>query len=125
MRFEIIDNLLSEYNVQPVGEGYLDCIVRKENLMDFVAFLNSNAITVTAVSWWCHCDDKNKIKYGCPHGFGGVKSIFFEGYFSELPFDLRKWDFANNDDAVDYVLNRVKNEDFYSDCLVPGLALQF
>jgi hypothetical protein len=43
-------------------------------------------VAVERVKWWCHYSKNNKNQFGCPHGMGGSKSDFFDGWFSEMGF---------------------------------------
>jgi len=120
----MIDNLLAKYKVQPVGKGYIDCIVTMENVKDFINELSFNNILVTGVSWWCHHTKENDKKYNYEYGMGGPKSTYYEGWFSEVPYMFGDG-FNDNIDAMDYIFNKVKKDKFYSPSLVPGLWLNF
>ena len=119
----MIDNLLVKYKVQPVGNGYIDCIVPLENVKGFIYELSFNNILITGVSWWCHHTKENDEKYNYQFGMGGPKSKYFDGWFSEVPYMFGK-DFKNNNDVIDYIFFQAKKDKFYSPCLVPGLWLQ-
>ena len=122
MRNIELDKLLQKYNIQPVGNGYIDCIIMKENVKPFLQELTKINVFVTGVSWWCHCTKEHESKYHCPHGMGGPKSKYYEGWFSEMA--VRHKDiYDGNQNAENYILYGVKAEPFYSECLVPGLWL--
>lgn len=113
-----IDELLIKYKVQPVGNGYYDLIVSKDNVKALIDELTALDVKVNEITWWCHCVESNK---ECPHGMGGSESKYYEGMFSEM--NLPTFEFENNDDVIDFILNQSKEEDFYLDCLVPALWL--
>lgn len=121
MKKEKLNLLIKKYKVQPVGNGYLDCIV-VENAVDFVNELSNIGVNVTNISLWCHCTEKHKHIYNCPHGMGGPRSKYYEGWFSEM-CHVPLIDVKGNDMAINYITDRIKSEPFYSPCLVPGLWL--
>lgn len=79
-----LEFLMIKYRVEPVGYGYIDCIVMKDKLEEFIKEISNIGVLITTVSWWCYVDPKESIHSGCPHGMGGPKSIYYEGWFSEL-----------------------------------------
>ena len=93
-----LDNLIKEYKVQPVGTGYIDCIVSFENVLNFINDLSYININIYGLTWWCHCKDQNS---GCPHGMGGPKSEYYRGWFSEMNFPMIE--FKNNKQAIEYI----------------------
>ncbi|WFA82699.1 hypothetical protein [Paenibacillus amylolyticus] len=78
-----LESSIHEYKVQPVGNGYIDCIVMKDNLRKFVKDLSTIGIFVSDVTWWCYVNPNNESSE-CPHGMGGPVSEYYEGWFSEL-----------------------------------------
>jgi len=80
---EKLEILLQKYKVQPVGNGYIDCIIMKENLEEFVEELTTLGIVISDVTWWCYVNPDD-IDTGCPHGMGGPRSKHYKGWFSEL-----------------------------------------
>ena len=117
----VLDELLVKYKVEPVGCGYIDCIILKENVENFVRELTALGIEITAVSWWCHCTDENKGKYGCPHGLGGPVSVYHDGWFSET-CELYSTDFSN-DKIMSYIFDEFPAHEHYLPCMVPALCL--
>lgn len=85
-----IEHLLQRHKVQPVGNGYIDCILLKENLDQFINDISALGILISDVSWWCYVDPNQSL--GCPHGMGGPKSEYYEGWFSELQNDMYEVD---------------------------------
>ena len=45
-----LEKLLTKYKVQPVGIGYIDCIVMMDNFEDFIKEIPSLGILITDVS---------------------------------------------------------------------------
>jgi len=97
---ERLEELLRKYKVEPVGDGYIDCIVMKENLVAFIYEVSDLGILITYASWWCYVNPDEEIHTGCPHGMGGPRSIYYEGWFSELQNDL----YGLEDKTIDKVL---------------------
>lgn len=115
----VLDDLLLRNKVQPVGAGYIDCIVRPEYLPSLAEGLKAISIRITGLTWWCHCCDENKARYGCPHGMGGPKSKYFDGWFSEMNLPLVK---IQQDDVLD-VINDAHKDESYRPCFTPALWL--
>ncbi|MDQ0193247.1 hypothetical protein [Paenibacillus wynnii] len=86
-----IDYLLTQYKVQPVGSGYIDCITMKDFLKPFINAVSEIGILVSDVTWWCYVDP-SKSSTGCPHGMGGPLSDYYEGWFSELQNEIYEVD---------------------------------
>ena len=127
-----LDNLIKQYKVQPVGWGYLDCIISLDNVYDFINELSSIGIKIYGVTWWCHCKDKNPNNFGtpdsaeCPHGYGGPRSVYYDGWFSEMWFKMPEFD--NNEQVITY-LNSPNDENMLEwfenrlKCFTPALWL--
>ena len=111
-----LDELITKYQVQPVGRGYIDCIVSYANVYNFIDELTNLGIRVYGLTWWCHTQSKNT---DCPHGMGGPKSIYYDGWFSEMNFPLIIFD--DNESALKYLQN--PNDDDILQCFVPALWL--
>ena len=109
-----LDNLMKQCKVQPVGWGYIDCIVSRENVVRFVNGLSD--IKVYGLTWWCHCKKKNS---DCPHGMGGPPSKYYNGWFSELSFPLVE--FESNEQVIAYL--KEPSDSSIMDCFVPALWL--
>ncbi len=119
----IVNDILIKYKAQPVGNGYIDCIVKKEYVKGLINELSNANIKITGVSWWCHHTYENDKKYNYQYGMGGPKSIYFEGWFSEVPYIFGS-NFIDNTGVLNYIFIKVKGNKFYSDCLCPGLWLE-
>lgn len=111
-----LDALIEKYKVQPVGSGYIDCIVALENVFYLIDDLSVLRIRVSGLTWWCHFIDKDA---GCPHGMGGPKSVYYEGWFSEM--DLPLIEFETNEQATAYIT--APDDPTVLKCFVPGLWL--
>jgi hypothetical protein len=77
-----LDKLLAKYAVYSSETMYGDIIVPRDHYIKFINDLTNIGITINSVSWWCNATDENKIKYGCPHGYGGPMTKL--GWFSEM-----------------------------------------
>jgi hypothetical protein len=132
----VIELLCTKYKVQPVGNGYIDMIIENEFVDGFIEELTKSGFVVEGVSWWCHCTQDSQVKLGCPHGLGGPKSEFFEGWFSEtdIPmFEISSYDLSEINKISTYekikfindkIVNSIKEfrkSDNYMECLVPAL----
>ena len=71
---------------------YIDIIVSRNNYIDFINELTKFKFVIEAISWWCHCTTYNEKNLGCPHGYGGPKSKYFEGWYSERSHDFDEID---------------------------------
>ncbi|MCL2487218.1 MAG: hypothetical protein FWE80_00875 [Oscillospiraceae bacterium] len=109
-----LDNLIKEHKVQPVGSGYTDCIISFGESFDFINALSNIGINVYGVTWWCHC--KNDVT-GCPHGMGGPLSLYYDGWFSEMWYEMLEFD--RNEQVISY-LNSPKDKSIF-ECFVPAL----
>ena len=92
-----LDILLELHKAQPIGYGYIDIIVLRENYVQFINDLIQNGYLIKSISWWEWCPQGKE----CEYGLGGPKSIFHDGWFSELPVDI-------DDIKID---TNLKNED--------------
>lgn len=88
-----LDHLIRMHDGLPVGGGYIDIIVGRERSFDLIDGLTAAGFAVEVLSWWCHATERNKMTFGCPHGYGGP--VAPEGYYSELCHDF---DEASNDE---------------------------
>lgn len=137
-----IEGLLEKYQVQPVGNGFVDLIIEKEKSLNLIDEFSSLSVAVSSISWWCHYTDETKSKYGCPHGMGGPLNRYGEGMFSECVqypiFDVsevliqihknsmtpKTFSKKCNEAVANYIIKILPTESFYSPCLYPGLWLQ-
>ena len=63
----ILDKILEKYKAQPVGCGYIDIIVKREYIENFVKEIISEKFNITHIGWWEYCptmDTKNKLGMG-------------------------------------------------------------
>lgn len=79
-----LDELIEKHKAQPVGDGYIDIIVSRENYISFVSELVINGYKIESISWWEWCSEENANEYG----LGGPKSYYYNGWFSELSIDI-------------------------------------
>lgn len=128
---KILDDLLNKYKAQPVGNGYIDIIVMRDNFKNLIIDLLNNNYEIRSVSWWEFCKKDEESLYG----LGGPESIFYNGWFSEIPIDID--DISNNieidsklQNIFDIIINKVvqfPDNDVISfkknDCLIPALWL--
>src|SRR6478672_9085536 len=66
-----IDNILRQFDVRPVGSGYIDVIAPLDKAQRLLDELSRLGIAVRVVTLWCEASEGNKQRYGCPHGMGG------------------------------------------------------
>ncbi|MCL2353567.1 MAG: hypothetical protein FWC69_02935 [Defluviitaleaceae bacterium] len=116
MRKSDLDNLIEQHKVQPVGNGYIDCIVSLESALDFIAGLSSINIKIYGLTWWCHCKDQIS---GCPHGMGGPISEYYDGWFSEMWFPVVE--FEDNEQVIKYL--KALDDPSILKCFMPALWL--
>jgi len=96
---ERLEELLIKHKVEPVGDGYIDCIIMKNNLEEFIINVSNLGILAPYASWWCYVDPSDSDN-SCPHGMGGPQSIYYDGWFSELQNDLFSLDEQLIDEAM-------------------------
>jgi len=136
-----IETLLEKHQAQPVGIGYIDLILKKENALHLISELTNLSVAVYSLTWWCHFTLETASQLGCPHGYGGPSDKFGEGMFSECVYpDFDVFELPEPIDenslsvevfvdkcntlVVDYLQNILPTEKFYSPCLYPGLWLR-
>ncbi|GHV09001.1 hypothetical protein FACS189485_21120 [Spirochaetia bacterium] len=76
-----LDKILIENKAQPVGWGYIDVIVKREYMENFLREILNEGFEIMNISFWEYCSTmeiKNTI------GMGGPVSKFFDGWFSEI-----------------------------------------
>jgi len=88
----ILDDIIERHKAQPVGHGYIDIIVSRENYKDFVADLINNDYIIESISWWEWCQNENESEYG----LGGPESVYFNGWFSELSVEVDDFQLDNS-----------------------------
>ena len=80
---EKLDQILKQHKAQPVDRGYIDIIVKRENVQQFVNELLDAGVVITRVTWWYYVSAVGKRS---SYGFGGPTSKYYSGWFSELCF---------------------------------------
>ncbi|ULQ57123.1 hypothetical protein KJS94_02790 [Flavihumibacter rivuli] len=86
----LLDDIIEKNKAQPVGKGYIDIIVSRDNYKAFIIDLVANGFKITGVSWWeWHKENQEK-----QYGLGGPKSIFYEGWFFEIPVSVEDFSFS-------------------------------
>jgi hypothetical protein len=136
-----IKRLVEKDKVQIVGSGYIDMIMSIEKSIIFIKELTAINVAVEKLSWWCLTTPESRAKLGCPHGIGGPTNKFGEGWFSEcVQFDITSFEGLEailnslyispenvvhecNQKITNYLINDFRSENFYSECLHPGLWL--
>ena len=102
---ERLDELLEQYKGQPVGAGYIDIIVSREDYKPFAKAIIENGFLIEAISWWEYLeniDDPNT------YGMGGPRSKFYPGWFAETCTDLDEVPKSN--DALAVVIEIVETK---------------
>lgn len=79
-----LDDIIERHKAQPVGHGYIDIIVLRDNYQDLVADLVNSGFKIQSISWWEWCPEGKESEYG----LGGPQSQFYNGWFSELSIDV-------------------------------------
>src|SRR5687767_6691361 len=107
MNKETLDRLLVTHKAQPVGHGYIDIIVNRENYKSFVKDLVSNGFKIESVSWWEWCPGDKENEYG----LGGPRSRYYDGWFSELSVQVDDIELSENDkNQIEEIINTIKNK---------------
>ncbi len=88
-----LDELLEEYKAQPVGNGYIDIIVSRENYRSFAKALIDSGFIIEAISWWEYLEN---IDAPNSYGMGGPRSRFYSGWFAETCTDTDDVRHSNN-----------------------------
>jgi len=123
-----LDQILVLHKAQPVGSGYIDIIVKRENIYQLIESLVSSGVKINTITWWEYVDSfSKKAKYG----MGGPKSNFYDGWFSEICFgedDI-------NTNKKNEILKVIENKEIHfadgqivryqeQECLTPALWLE-
>ena len=101
----ILDGILKKYKAQPLGYGYIDIIVTRDNYKDFISDLVTIGYKIVSVSWWAWCEDKSRNAYE----LGGPIIVFSKGWFSEIPMDVDDFSFSA-DAAKERIIKEVINK---------------
>ncbi|MCB8965942.1 MAG: hypothetical protein H6660_03525 [Ardenticatenaceae bacterium] len=124
---EELDNILALYKAQPVGSGYMDVIVKRENVRQLIHKLILGGVQINSITWWQYVEQNTKSK---GYGLGGPKSDYYDGWFSEINFA----DDELNTTVVDDIMKVIENKEItfsngerigyiQDECLTPALWL--
>jgi len=131
MRKEHLDIILEKHKAQPVGSGYIDIIVRRENYQNLIHDLIENGFEIESISWWEWCENETECKYG----LGSPKSDFYDGWFAEIPTDVDDLQLSklNDEESIKEVVKIIEDKSIKfsdetikfknSDWLTPALWL--
>lgn len=108
---------MKDFKVQPVGAGYVDCICPIENVAAFIDAMTQIGIRITEFTWWCFVTEGH-----IPHGMGGPKNQYGNGWFSEISME-RTCSFDTNEATKQYILMVWPTEKDYQKCYVPAFWL--
>lgn len=104
-----LDNILEKHKAQPVGHGYIDIIVSRDNYKDFISDLVTSGYKIDCVSWWEWCEDRKENEFG----LGGPKSIFYKGWFSEIPVNVDNFNFSadtTKENIIHEILTKIETK---------------
>lgn len=137
-----IESIMERYKTEPVGTGYIDIITPNKYIDEFIEEITNINVAIECVTWWCHCSDTNEKQYGCPHGMGGPKSDYYDGWYSEMGFEFETFEIPSdkfqkldpdenlyeniktiNELIREYVMDLSKARG-YSKCLTPAFWLR-
>ena len=104
-----LDELLEKYKAQPVGHGYIDIIVSRENYKSFVQELVPNGYKISGISWWEWCPGRKEAE-DC---LGGPRSRYYEGWFSDLCQADDEFE-VTDEDQVEEVLTTIETKSISS-----------
>ncbi len=82
---ESLNTLLVKHRAQPVGSGYIDIIVMRENHRAFVEDILLAGFKISCISWWEYVDELDS---SSKLGMGGPRSDYYSGWFSEITVDV-------------------------------------
>jgi hypothetical protein len=102
-----LDMLLESHKAQPVGHGYIDIIVSRENYKAFVEDLVLNGYKIESLSWWEWCPGDKKNEYG----LGGPRSRYYDGWFSELSVQVDDIELPEDDAIqIEKLISAIENK---------------
>jgi hypothetical protein len=113
-----LDENMKKLSVQPVGNGYIDCICPFTNVEPFIDSMNKLNIKITGFTWWCLV-----IKEHEPCAMGGPRSIYGSGWYSEIPPMSEVHEFLDNEAIKNYLLNEWPSSIDYKSCFTPAFWL--
>ena len=108
MKKEQLDIILEKHRAQPVGNGYIDIIVRREDYQNLIQDLIRSEFEIESISWWEWCEKENDCKYG----LGGPKSDYYDGWFAEIPTKVDNLNLAelNNEKSIETVVKLIEEK---------------
>lgn len=112
-----LDLLLQIFHVQPVGRGYIDCICPIENAGAFISELTKRGLKANGFTWWCHVTEEHE---AC--GLGGPKSLYEDGWYSEIEMCNVK-EFSDNNAIIKYLTQDWLKSSDYRPCFTPAFWL--
>jgi len=59
---EKLEQVIENNKGQIVGSGYIDIIIKREFVENFVNEIISNDFKITHITWWDYCEDVNSKK---------------------------------------------------------------
>lgn len=104
-----LNDILERHKAQPVGNGYIDIIVSRDNYKAFVSELVHNDYVVNGITWWEWCTAGPQSNYG----LGGPVSKYYPGWFSELSINADDLTLANNlpvDERIEEIIKRIETK---------------
>lgn len=108
-----LDENLKKLSVQPIGNGYIDCICPLANIAQFIDTMNEINIKITGFTWWCLVIEGHE-----PCGMGGPRDRHSPGWYSEIPMDsILK--FSSNADIKNFLFNDWPSSSDYKPCFHP------
>lgn len=113
------DALLKEYRVQPVGDGYIDCICPWDTVAGFMDRMTELEVRLTEFTWWCHVTEGHK-----PCGMGGPVDRYGDGWYSEMEMG-RTYEFPSNGGMKRFLLEVWPERRGERTCFVPAFWLRF
>ncbi len=124
---EKLDTILTLYKAQPIGRGYIDVIVKRENVRQLIEELILGGVQINRITWWEYVESNTKRK---GYGMGGPASRYYEGWFSELCFG----DDELNTTVIEDIMKIIENKEItfgdgekinykQEECLTPALWL--
>ena len=112
-----LDDILQKYHIQPVGNGYIDCICPEDNIISFIDEITAHGIRIIGFTWWCFVSNGHEL---C--GMGGPQNEYDDGWFSEIAmFDVHE--FGTNEEIKNYLTNVWRYQNGYKSCFVPAFYL--
>ncbi len=104
-----LDTIIRHYKAQPVGYGYIDIIVSRENYKEFIEEIVKSGYQIDSISWWEYCLDNKEPIYG----LGGPESVFYDGWFAEIPIKVDEIQLSANlieREKIDTIINLIKTK---------------